>query len=649
MGNKKLYALCVGINDYQYVPKLNGCVPDATNIYNYLQATCANTDYTFDGIILTDAQATKANMIKNFTEHLSKAGGDDIAVFYFSGHGAEEDADEVFHAASTKPTLNTNVCYDSRGPGGVTDIADKEWRYLISKMTYTEDPNKKLPHFVIIMDSCHSGGATKDADSELVARLTEKGSPRKWDQFIFHDKLSRQDFVNAKSLRDILPEGEHVFFSSCLGNELAYEIRGSGVFTSTLLEVLKRTSGKVSYKDLYSRITYFIKGRFPQTPTVSVVSGDSKAMKNYFLGGASENKGLRVNLTFNSQDRAWLMDMGALQGVPPVDPDQPVTLSVKDANDKEVATGTVVAVMPGISKVNIEGDVDIQETYSAEVKGIYRDPMNVFLEGAGLDALRKEMQTKAAALKETNVELSDEFASASYIIEARNGDYIIRRPAEKRPLVKELPISDKGSIDTLLHFLQVIAKWEFTRSLENTKTLLGATTNGKPPVSINVYKVHDEYDANKDELLTPDEGGRVVVTPDDLLRIGFVNNTRNKKLFISLLGMDMLYGVDASLIVGDVDYVDPGESLWVWEKDVVPLDGAIEDYHVAYNVKEAVWDLKLLVSTTKFEVEELKQDALPAPSADAVGSRAIKRRTTPDSDDWCTELVSVVIKNPNYK
>lgn len=651
MGNKKLYALCVGINDYQHVPKLNGCVPDATNIYNYLESTCANTDFEFDGIMLTDAQATKANVIDNFITHLGQAGGDDIAVFYFSGHGAEEDADEVFHAASTKPTLNTNVCYDSRGPEGITDIADKEWRYLINKMTYTEDPNKKRPHFVVIMDSCHSGGGSKeaDADTEMVARLTEKGNPRDWSQFIFHDKLSREDFVNAKSLRDVLPQGEHVFFSSCLGSELAYEIRGSGVFTSTLLEVLKRTSGKVSYKDLYSRIRYFIKGRFPQTPTVSVVSGDSQAMKNYFLGGASENKGLRVNLTFNSKDRAWLMDMGGLQGVPPVDPDQPVTLSIKDLNDKEIATGKVVAVMPNISKIAVDGDVDIQETYSAEVKGIYRDPMNVFLEGDGLDALKAEMETKAAALKEKNVELTDDFASASYIVEVRDDNYIIRRPSDKRPLVKEIALDAENAIDTVLTFLQIIAKWEFTRSLENPKTRLRATTGGKPAVSIEVYKAHDEFDDSQDELLTPDEAGRILVTPDDLLRIGFKNNTRNKKLFISLLGMNMLYGVDASLIVGDVDYVDAGEDLWVWEKDIVPLDEAVEDYHRAYNIKEVVWDLKLLVSTAKFEVEEMKQDPLPAPGADDIGSKGIKRRSRPDSEDWCTELVTIVIKNPDYK
>ena len=650
MGNKKLYALCVGINDYQYVPKLNGCVPDATNIYNYLASTCANTDFEFDAVKLTDSQATKANIVENFFNHLGQAGPDDIAVFYFSGHGAEEDADEVFHAASNKPTLNTMVCYDSRGPAGITDIADKELRYMIHKMTYTDDPNKKLPHFVLITDSCHSGSVTRDADAEVMtARLTDKGNPRTWDQFIFKDVFSRRDFINAKSLREILPQGEHVHFSSCQGAELAYEIRGSGVFTSTLLEVLKRTSGKVSYKDLYSRIRYFIKGRFPQTPTIHMVNGDASAMKNYFLGGASENKGLRVNVTFNSKDRAWLMDMGALQGVPPLDPNQPVTLSIKNMEDKEVATAKVVAVMPGTCKLAIDGDVGINETYSAEVKGIYRDPMNVYLEGDGLDALKAEMQKNAEELKENNIELSEDFAASSYILTIKDGNYIIHRPSNKRPVVVELPVSGAKSIDEVLKFLPVIAKWEFTRSLENAKTRLGATTGGKAPVSIDLYKVNDEFDDSQDELLVVGEDGRIEVSPDDLLRIGIKNNTRNKKLYCSLFAMDMLFGVDAGMLEGEVDYIDAGEDLWVWEKDVVPFDGAIEDYHRDYNWKEATWDLKLLVSTVRFEVEEMKQDALPAPAAEIVSPRAIKRRSRPDAEDWCTELVTIVIKNPDYK
>ena len=103
------------------------------------------------------------------------------------------------------------------------------------------------------------------------------------------------------------------------------------------------------------------------------------------------------------------------------------------------------------------------------------------------------------------------------------------------------------------------------------------------------------------------------------------------------------------LIVGDVDYVDAGEGLWVWEKELIPFDEAVEDYHRALNIKEVVWDLKLLVSTAKFEVAEMKQDSLPAPGSDAAGSKGIKRRSRPDSEDWCTEMVTIVIQNPDYK
>lgn len=649
-GNKKLYALCIGINSYPYVPKLAGCVPDATNMYNYLESTCANTDFEYAGVKLLNEQATKANIVQQFSAHLGKAGADDIAIFYFSGHGAEEDADEVFHNASTTKTLNTLVCYDSRSPEGVTDLADKELRYLIHELTYSADVNKKLPPFVLITDSCHSGSVTREADAAVMtARLTDKGNPRSWDKFIFKDVLSKKDFEKAKSLADILPQGQHIHFSSCQGEELAYEVAGSGVFTSSLLDVLKRTSGKVSYRDLYNRIRYYINGRFPQTPTIHVVDGSKDAMNDYFLGGASENKGVRVNVLFNIKERSWLMDMGALHGVPPIDPSSPVTLSILDGADKEVGTATVTAVMPDKSTLTVEGDLDIKEAYSATVKGIYSTPINVFVEGNGAAAIAiKAAAAKAAdSLKDANVVFTDSLVSASYVVSEVNEKYVIRRPANNLPLVEQQSVNGAGAIDKVLGFLQSIARWEFTRGLDNPKTRLTGENSGQPAVSIEVYKVKDENDDSQDVLLTPSEDGRIAVDKSDILRIGIKNNTRNKKLYCSLMGMDALFGVNADMIMGKVDYVEADNSLWVFEKDPIYMEDAIEEYHTAYNWATVTWDLKLLVSTVRFDVSSLEQESLPQPastSSEMVGMKAIKRRSTPDSEDWCTELVSLVIK-----
>ena len=212
--SKKLYLLAVGVNEFlaNGVSNLNGCENDAKAIYDYLEGSSKNTEFEFDGKMLLSKDATKANLVQHFEEHLGQAGAEDVAVFYFSGHGAEEKADEVFHRFSMSENLTTVVCHDSR-TANVTDFADKEIRYLVNKISGKEEGN---PHFVLIMDSCHSGGTTRSMDDGIKPRLTGESETRDWSQFIFADEISKEDVANAAYLKDVLPEGEHVHLSTFL-------------------------------------------------------------------------------------------------------------------------------------------------------------------------------------------------------------------------------------------------------------------------------------------------------------------------------------------------------------------------------------------------------------------------------------------------
>ena len=653
-----LHALCVGINDYQYVPKLGGCVPDATNVYNYLEKSCANTDFKFDAVVLTDAQATKDAITSTFLSHLGKAKAGDIAVFYFSGHGAEEDADEVFWGASQKKTLNTMVAYDSRSPEGIPDIADKEMRYMISKMTYSEDPNASLPHFVLITDSCHSGGATRDV-GEATARLTEKGGPRTWDKFLFSDKFSKDDVANATSLKAIMPQGQHVHFSSCEGTELAYEVKGSGVFTGTMLEVLSRTSGKITYSDLHNRIRYYIKGRFPQSPTIHAVEGGAvNAMEMNFLGGASEQKGLRANVVFNTKLRKWILDMGAIQGIPSTD-FASVEVSVMDNDDAFLTKAIINTVTPDNCYIDVDEDkVDIRESYSAEIKGIFREPVGLFLDASGdADAMAK----LSASLKEEeeeltdghNIKLVDTFAAADYVMSVKDGYYQISRASdtEGRPIVEQQPVGGPNSLTNITGHIKFIARYDFTLALDNPKTKLRAGDPSKPAAAVEVYRVHDEDDRSQDELIPIDENGRAEVNDGDLISVKTVNNTRRNKLFFALLYMDQTFGIDATALGDSAQEMLSGEELWYDEMAV--FDALHEDFVLDFNYPESVMTFKLIASTETFSPRTLSQESLPPPvldfDSDEEGTRGLKRRSKPDSADWCTTTVHIVIKNADGK
>lgn len=662
-----LYALCVGINDYQYVGKLGGCVADTTNVYNYLKETCANTNYTFDAVLLKDADATKANIVKHFKEHLSKAKAGDVAFFFFAGHGAEEKADEVFHPYSQKKTLNTLVCYDSRSPQGVTDLSDKELRYLIGQLTYSTDPNAELPHFVLMMDSCHSGSVTRVDDAQ--PRLTTKNGARDWSKFIFANEISREDVANAKSLNEVLPQGQHIHFSSCEGTELAYETRGSGVFTTTLLDVLKRTNGKVSYASLNDRIRYYIKNRFPQTPTIYSVAGDNNnAMTQFFMGGASARPSYQVSTLYNTKDRKWILRMGAIQGIPMTGFEQ-VEVRIMDSANKPLTTATINNVQPDFCYLTINNvdALDIRESYNTDVSGIYNDPVGFYFDTNSHPTAVQSLKDQLMALPNTdweadfNVSFVDTELAADYVVYVENDEYCIAHsekpeavPADapQQPAKKRVPVVEQQALDAsklMVHmptFLKTIARRKFIDSLDNPTSQLQGR-GALPAAGVEIYKVVDERDRSKDELLPMNADGEVMVSVGDLVSVRTVNNTRRDKLFFTLLYMDMTFGVDATSFGDNAVEMLAGEELWYGEK--AAFEALHDDFILDFQLPETRMTFKLIASTAEFSAKELSQDALAAPrlspSREETSYRALKRRSAPTADDWATTTVHIVVAN----
>lgn len=82
-------ALIIGINDYKWAP-LRGCINDANEIYRYLDRNeDDNRSSNFDCQVVT---SDKYEITRNFAKrkiHQLFANAADIALLYFSGHGAE--------------------------------------------------------------------------------------------------------------------------------------------------------------------------------------------------------------------------------------------------------------------------------------------------------------------------------------------------------------------------------------------------------------------------------------------------------------------------------------------------------------------------------------------------------------------------------
>ena len=272
----KLYALLVGINEYHpetSVNHLKGCVNDVNAMSKLLTQQYKNLDP--DILPLLNKDATRENLLLSFERHLGKAGPEDIALFYYSGHGSYENTSPEFETYDSKNQNETLVCYDSRLRGHF-DLADKEMAVLLERL----DPEAQK---ILILDSCHSGSITRSSEKEV----TRQEPAREGSNGIYRRPIDSymmpgdNYYLTQKAEGKIkIPTTPHIVLSACSRNEKALERidentgNRRGLFSTQLMETLQRADGRISYNDLYlqTRIAV-IKERKRQTPRLDPLFG----------------------------------------------------------------------------------------------------------------------------------------------------------------------------------------------------------------------------------------------------------------------------------------------------------------------------------------------------------------------------------------
>jgi hypothetical protein len=153
-GYDKSYAVCIGINDYKYWPKLNCAVSDAMNVKDVLFKV------GFDEVrIIKDSDATQHNILSALSWLGKKARGNDRAVIYFSGHGETHKSDRSEIGYIIPVNCPKEDYY-------VNAISMSKLREATSVI------NAK--HVLYVMDSCYSGMALikGSREDEFVAAMT---------------------------------------------------------------------------------------------------------------------------------------------------------------------------------------------------------------------------------------------------------------------------------------------------------------------------------------------------------------------------------------------------------------------------------------------------------------------------------------------
>lgn len=206
-------ALIIGIDYYEDISPLHGCVSDAHRVKAVLERNADGT-VNFGDKLLTGTgpkdQVTRPELRESIKELFK--GDSDIALLYFAGHGYIE---------STGGYLITSDC--KSGDDGVP---------LSDVLTFANDSTAK--NKVIILDSCHSG----IAGNRQVAAMAE------------------------------LKEGTTILTAST-AEQYATEENGAGVFTSLLVDALSGAAcnlvGDVSPGGIYAHIDQSL-GPWDQRP-----------------------------------------------------------------------------------------------------------------------------------------------------------------------------------------------------------------------------------------------------------------------------------------------------------------------------------------------------------------------------------------------
>jgi hypothetical protein len=617
---RNIYALLVGIDEYTSpVPPLKGCVNDIMAVKEYLQRRVSEDGYQLHLRTILNQNATRQAIIDGFRQHLCQANSEDVAFFYFAGHGSQEEAPEEFWSLEPDGLNETLVCYDSRSPGG-WDLADKELAKLIAEVAV------KNPHIAMIIDCCHSGSGTRgDLEAETAVRQAPiDRRKRPLNSFIFSlaevSQLSVWRSLEANPTGWNFPRGKHIFLAACLDSELAKEYNGDGqprgVFSYFLLDTLKKANGSLTYRDLFKRTNALVRSQVTdQSPQIEATI--LSELDQPFLGGAIARHNPYFTVYYHPQ-HDWVIDGGAVHGIPQPAGNETTLLALfpfdtpnEQLRQLSAAIGEaqVLEIMPQLSKVQISGIDNLapEITFKAVVTSLPLPPKGVLMlgEATGLELVRSKLLS-ASSGNQPSLYIREVATpeTAEFKLLARDGKYLITRPADNRPLVASI----QGYTDATA--LQVIQRLEHITRWTNIVELSSPATSGIRPdaVQMLIYQEGQELQDTQIRLEYRQENGKWK-SPTFKVKL---KNTSQEPLYCALLDLTERYAVSAGLFDGGGVWLQPKQEAWVL--------GGREIYAT---IPEKLWRqgmtemkdvLKLIVSTAEFDATLLEQEELDLPS-----------------------------------
>jgi hypothetical protein len=268
-------AICVGINKFANYPQfaLNGCVNDAKDMAKICKDLLG---FKSDEVtVITDAQATKANLIAQLQTAVkdAKAGKIGYLLFSFSSHGTQmadksgdepDGMDEAF------------VPFDIAQKGNTWDptriVSDDELHDLF----------QQLPENILLevyLDTCHSGSGLRGAEFSLNAPRPRFIAPpsgelqgpvkqHKVRGFVIdRPQLAAKGTADAK---EVSSGQHHILWTGCKADQTSADAyfngRYNGAFTYYFIKVMTASNNQLSRTAVIQKVREALKGKFDQVP-----------------------------------------------------------------------------------------------------------------------------------------------------------------------------------------------------------------------------------------------------------------------------------------------------------------------------------------------------------------------------------------------
>ena len=271
------YALVVGINNYSVQsahdsplyqigwPNLANCVNDANSMYHLLQHATGIPQGNMT--LLTEARATRRNILSALNYYLVNLQPGDVFCFFFAGHGGSLPA--------TTSSTN-NVFYESIIPYSGDWIYDFNLQRAISRAGV----DLAQVNITMVIDSCHSGGLhSSDSIQQNAPRSipfsasfvqTMQHMQTNWPFGIclpsgsneLIPNVSNPVFTNRRLTdldedpdKTLVQSPTATLLSACKFHEYAGDgTTGNGVFTQSILNTVNQSNWQMSYSDMIDRL-----------------------------------------------------------------------------------------------------------------------------------------------------------------------------------------------------------------------------------------------------------------------------------------------------------------------------------------------------------------------------------------------------------